>query len=221
MRIGIVSGVRAELAALLPHAPRTTLGGAPLPVERIETADHALFLACAGIGKVAAATAAATLVHAYGAEHLLVIGTAGSLGAVGRGPFLITEAVQADFGAMRDERLTHYTAGCWPIGPARVEAFRAADLPDLGLPHARIATSDLFVECGVHAARVRDAFGATLVDMETAAVAQTAALLGIPWAAIKATTDDADGASAGDFTANLAASARAAAHAAERLIATL
>ena len=115
MRIGIVSGVRAELAALLPHAPRTTLGGAPLPVDRIETADHALFLACAGIGKVAAATAAATLVHTHGAEHLLVIGTAGSLGAVGRGPFLITEAVQADFGAMRDERLTHYTAGCWPI----------------------------------------------------------------------------------------------------------
>lgn len=221
MRIGIITGVQAELAAFLPHAPRTALSDAPLPVERIESHGHSLFLTCAGIGKVAAATAAATLFLGHGVERLLVIGTAGSLGAAGRGPFLITEAVQADFGAMRDERLTHYTAGCWPIGPARVEAFRAMDLPDLGLPHARIATSDLFVECGIHAARVRDALGATLVDMETAAVAQAAALLGISWVAIKATTDDADGASAGDFTANLAASARAAAEAAERLIAAL
>ncbi|MCM8729878.1 purine phosphorylase [Hephaestia sp. GCM10023244] len=220
-RIGIVTGVQAELAALLPAVPRTIIAGPPLPIERVEQGERTLFLACAGIGKVAAATAAATLVLGHGVELLLVIGTAGSLGAAGRGPFLITEAVQADFGAMRDERLTHYTAGDWPIGPASVEAFRAADVPDTGMARARIATSDLFVECGAHAARVRDALGATLVDMETAAVAQAAMLLGVPWAAIKATTDEADGASAGDFAANLAASARAAAQATERLIASL
>jgi adenosylhomocysteine nucleosidase len=54
-----------------------------------------------------------------------------------------------------------------------------------------------------------------LVDMETAAVAQAAERLGLPWMAIKATTDDANGESAGDFSANLARAARRAAEAAE------
>ena len=52
---------------------------------------------------------------------------------------------------------------------------------------------------------------AALVDMETAAVAQVAERFGLPWAAIKATTDEANGESAGDFSANLARAARRAA----------
>jgi adenosylhomocysteine nucleosidase len=70
----------------------------------------------------------------------------------------------------------------------------------------------------VHASRLRQALDVQLVDMETAAVAQAASLLGVPWVAIKATTDDADDASASSFVANLAAAARASAAAAERLI---
>lgn len=218
-RIGIVTGVQAELDAFLPGEARRPVAGPPLAVSRVAHGGRDLFLASAGIGKVAAASAAALLTLRFEVEMLVVIGTAGSIGAVGMGPFLITEAVQADFGAMREERLTHYTAGSWPIGPASVEAFRAHSVADLGLETARIATSDLFVECGVHAGRVREALGATLVDMETAAVAQAAALLGVPWVAIKATTDDANGDSAGDFATNLALAARAAAAAAERLVA--
>lgn len=220
-RIGIVTGVQAELDAFLPGVVREGVAPPPLAVSRVAHGGRDLFLASAGIGKVAAASAAALLALGFGAEVLVVIGTAGSIGATGTGPFLITEAVQADFGAIREERLTHYTAGSWPIGPASVEAFRAMAVADAGLATARIATSDLFVECGVHAGRVRDALGATLVDMETAAVAQAAALLGIPWLAIKATTDDANGDSAGDFATNLARAARSAALAAERLVAAL
>ena len=50
-------------------------------------------------------------------------------------------------------------------------------------------------------------------------MAQVAALHGLPWAAIKATTDDADDPSGGDFTANLSAAARRAGEAAEAAIA--
>src|SRR3546814_17924987 len=60
--IGIVTGVNAELAALLPAAARTVMAGTPLSIERIAHSPFTLFLACDGIGKVAAATAAATLV---------------------------------------------------------------------------------------------------------------------------------------------------------------
>jgi adenosylhomocysteine nucleosidase len=57
--------------------------------------------------------------------------------------------------------------------------------------------------------------------MEVGAVAQAAARLGKPWAAIKAVTDDANDASRGDFQANLVRAARTAAMAVERLVALL
>src|SRR3546814_6168710 len=87
--------------------------------------------------------------------------------------------------------------------------------PGLDLPHARIASGDSFVACPDAAADLA-ALGATLVDMEVGAVAQVAARLGKPWAAIKAVTDEANGASAGDFHANLVPAARAAAEGTER-----
>jgi nucleoside phosphorylase len=148
----------------------------------------------------------------------MVIGTAGKIGAVDGDLFRIVEAVQADYGAQRRDGLAHYTAGEMPIGVADIRAFRAVEIDSLDLPPARIATSDLFIECDVHAGRVRERLSAVLVDMETAAVAQAAALLGVGWTAIKATTDGADGGSAASFAANLDAAARSAAEAARRLI---
>lgn len=220
-RIGIISGVDTELAAFLPDLPRTGVPGLPLAVSHVAWEGKDLFLLCNGIGKVSAAVAATVLRACCGVDLLFVIGTAGKIGTADGALFNIVEAVQADFGAQRAEGLVHYTPGEWPIGPASVSAFRAAPLPASGLPEIRIATSDLFIECGVHAARVRDRLGAMLVDMETAAVAQVAHAMGVPWAAIKATTDNADGESAGDFRANLKRAARASAEAAEKAIAAL
>jgi adenosylhomocysteine nucleosidase len=85
---------------------------------------------------------------------------------------------------------------------------------------ARIASGDSFVACPQAAADLQ-ALGATLVDMEVGAVAQAAARLGKPWAAIKAVTDDANDTSGGDFQANLQRAARTAAMAIERLVAML
>ena len=65
------------------------------------------------------------------------------------------------------------------------------------------------------------AAGCDLVDMEVAAIAQVAATLGLPWAAIKAPTDEANGASAGDFHTNLLAAAARAAAGVEALVARL
>jgi len=220
-RIGIVSGVEEELSAFRPATPRSRIEGCPLPIERISWAGKDVFLLCAGIGKVAAATAATALRAYCDVELLIVIGTAGKIGALEGELFHVVEAVQADFGAQRPEGLVRYTAGAWPIGPAEVRAFTAMPVRETGLPAIRIATSDLFIECSQHAGRVRDALDAALVDMETAAVAQAAGLLGVPWIAIKATTDGADGDSSGSFLANLRAAARAAALAAEDLIARL
>jgi len=217
-RIGIVSGVADELLAFRPDLARQTTTTGALTVHQLKLGDRDIFMTCTGIGKVAAATGATMLYATYGVELLMVIGTAAKIGELEGGVFNITEAVQGDFGAQRADGLVHYTAGSWPLGEARVEAFAALDVPGLDLPKARVATSDLFIEHAPHAAGLAERLGVHLIDMETAAVAQTAAILGLPWLAIKATTDAADESSAAGFVDNLHAAAAASAREAERAL---
>lgn len=184
--------------------------------RHVRLGSHHLRLAVTGFGKVAAAETAARV--AAGTDLVLVVGVCGRLVAGGDDTFWVSHAVQHDYGALRRGRLERYTAGALPLGPASVEPFAAVDDPGLGLPHATIASGDTFVEDTERASEIADALGATLVDMETAAVAQVAARHAVPWAAIRAVTDDADDAGAGDFEANLAAAADRAAEAAIRLL---
>ena len=220
-RIGIITGVEAEAAAILPDK---STNGEPLHGFLVRQVSHAgkdIAIACSGIGKVNAAMAAMMLVEHYHVELLLVVGTAGKLTDIDGDCFQIVEAVQGDYGASRHERFIHYTAGAWPIGEAHVEPFRAVATPCIGLPKVRIVTGDAFVEHPDHGRRLHEALGGQLIDMETAAVAQAAARMDRPWAAIKATTDNADGESAGDFQSNLKRASRVAAEAVERMIAAL
>lgn len=215
MRIAIITGVEEEAEAFAPDQAARDATYGPLTARRLALGAHDVVVACCGVGKVNAATAATLLAVRHEAELLMIIGTAGKLSDKAGDCFRIDEAVQGDYGAQRPGGFAHFTAGSWPIGVARMEAFRAYPLPDIGLPRARIATGDAFVECPDHSRRLREGVQADLVDMETGALAQAAERLGVPWAAIKATTDDANGASAGDFSANLRRAARRAAVAAE------
>lgn len=221
MRIGIIAGVEEEADAFLPGRYERVEQHGHLSIRFVDYAGHEVAICCCGVGKVNAAIAATMLAAAHRAELLMIIGTAGKLSGLPGDCFLIHEAVQGDYGAQRPGGFTHYTAGSWPIGPASVEAFLAHPLPDTGLSSARIVTGDAFVECPDHSLRLRGGLGGDLVDMETGALAQAAVRLGLPWAAIKATTDEANGESAGDFQANLLRAARRAAEAAERAIAEL
>jgi len=185
--------------------------------RRSAIGGHQLVIATCGLGKVNAALCAGAL--AGDADVLLMTGTCGSLGAA-PGAYWIAEALQHDYGANEPGRFRRYRAGDWPIGEAREAHFAAMADPGLGLPPARIASGDSFVACPDAAADLK-ALGATLVDMEVGAVAQAAARLGKPWAAIKAVTDEANGESAGDFHANLVRASRVAGREIERLIAMI
>lgn len=216
--IGIVTGVQAEADALLAGMGTSERVG-DLALRTV--AEHGVLIACAGIGKVAAALAATWLVRQHDVTMLMVVGTAGALLPC-HGPHWLTGAIQHDYGARRSERFVRYTAGSWPIGDADVAQFSALPMPvGLDLPQAVIASGDAFIECGEHASEIAASLGASLIDMETAAVAQVAHMLELPWCAIKGPTDDANGDSAGDFQANLALAAAASARAAERAIALL
>lgn len=191
--------------------------GGAFAVRRLAAHGHDLTIATCGLGKVNAALAAGLL--GADADMLLMTGTCGALGAA-PGAFWLAEAVQHDYGATHPGRFRRYRAGEWPMGEPGEAHFSALPDPGLGLPHARIASGDSFVACPDAAADLQS-LGATLVDMEVGAVAQAAARLGKPWAAIKAVTDEANGDSGGDFQANLLRAARASAVGVERLVAML
>jgi adenosylhomocysteine nucleosidase len=220
-RIAIICGVAEEADAFLTDQPGRIEQRSGFSIRHLMHAGKSISIACSGVGKVNAATAATLLAQVCNAQLLMIIGTAGKIGAVEGDCFLIHEAVQNDYGARRAGGFAHYRGGSWPIGPADTTPFLALDLPNSCLPRARIATGDAFIECPEQARAMRAALGADLVDMETAALAQAAERLGLPWIGIKATTDDANGESAGDFAANLSRAAQRAAIAAESLITML
>jgi adenosylhomocysteine nucleosidase len=211
----ILAALPEEADALFPGAGERV--GGPFAARQFDRHGHRLTIATCGLGKVNAALCAGAL--AGDADMLLMTGTCGSLGAP-PGAYWLAEALQHDYGASQPGLFRRYRAGEWPIGEAGEAHFSAIADPGLGLPHARIASGDSFVACPDAAADLAN-LGATLVDMEVGAVAQVAARLGKPWAAIKAVTDDANGDSAGDFHTNLVRAARVAGQEVERLIAMI
>jgi len=204
VRIGLIAALEKEAAAC-----------------NLADLGHDVIVRVCGIGKVNAAVAATRLLIEDRCELLLVVGTAGGLAGCPSGCFWVASAVQHDYGARRSTGFAHYSAGAWPIGPASVTAHAATDDPGVGLPHVRIASGDAFIECPDHADDLVRALDAQIVDMETAAVAQVAAAFNIPWAAIKAVSDGANGESGHDFQANLTRAARAAGEGAARFVALL
>ena len=225
-KIAVITGVQDEADAFLPdhHA---TIEETPFgPMRLIDYAGKQVTLLCSGIGKVHASAAAMHLNSRVQPDLFMVIGTAGQVSAIQGDCFYLHEALQADYGTLENsgshDGFTHYNAGTWPIGPADWFPFQSHPLSSqFDLPKARIATADCFVKCPDRSSYLRETLKADLVDMETAAVAQIANLVGAPWAGIKATTDNADGNSSGDFHANLAAAADRAAKAAAQFIALL
>jgi len=213
----ILAALPEEGDALFPG--EGAVGGGTFAVRRLTAHGHAVTIAICGLGKVHAALCAGML--GADADMLLMSGTCGALGAADARAYWIAEAVQHDYGAAHPGAFRRYRAGEWPMGEAGEVHFAAMPDPGLDLPHARIASGDSFVACPDAAADLASGVGATLVDMEVGALAQVAARLGKPWAAIKAVTDDANGASGGDFQANLVRAARMAGREVERLVARL
>lgn len=222
-RIAVITGVQDEADAFLPDHPAELSDGPFGAIRHVIHADKHISVLCSGIGKVHAG-AATIYMHANLLPDLfLIIGTAGQVSDLKGDCLYLHESLQADYGTLEKfgehDGFTHYDAGAWPIGPASFTSFKALPQPKgLDLPNARIATADCFVKCPDRSGYLRDTLKADLVDMETAAVAQIASLLDLPWAGIKATTDKADGNSNGDFHANLEVAARRAADSAARFI---
>lgn len=211
-RVGIVTGLIEEAQAFRP-AVGTFDGDCPFYCRR----DRDVIIACAGIGKVNAAIAASHLIR-QGADLLVSMGVAGALRGTKAATYWIRDAVQSDYGAFREGAFNHYRAGVLPFGTQELDAYRAIAMDDHGLPEARILTGDCFMEDAVEADRLAAHLDGDLIDMETGALAQVAAMANLGWAGIRTVSDAAGEGSAADFEANLSTAARASANATERFL---
>ena len=238
--VAIVSAVHDELRALLPvlHNPASVrLAGRVFHSGEIH--GHPVVLVLSGIGKVAAATTAALLIHEFEARALVFTGVAGGL----RPGVRVGDVVVA-------QRLLQHVMDASPLFPRfevpltgrsffeadttlvdaladaarrcleRCDAVIGADrLAAFGIEGARlhqglVVSGDRFVSSAAQSAELRALLPQALaVEMEGAAVAQVCADFGTRFAVLRTISDRADDSAHVDFQRFVADVASAYTHA--------
>ncbi|WP_085316981.1 5'-methylthioadenosine/adenosylhomocysteine nucleosidase [Derxia lacustris] len=227
-RIAVVAAMREELHGFLDDMGRTASKETRAGREFFlgEIAGHEVVAVLSGIGKVAAAITATTLLDRYGVGAVLFTGVAGGVGdGVRVGDIVIADAlVQHDMDARPlfprfEVPLTgtsRFAADAQLAALARTAAEQAlaldlaaevdaATLAEFGVSAPRvhaglIASGDQFIaDAGKAAQLCADLPGLLAVEMEGAAVAQVCADHGMPLAVMRTVSDRADAHAAFDF----------------------
>lgn len=218
--LAILSALAQEQAGLLEQLEqRTSVRHAGRDFHRGMLAGKPVVLALARIGKVAAATTAAALVERFGVRAIVFTGVAGGVGAgVQVGDVVLgSRFIQHDMDAspLFPRYEIPLTGTAVYSADATLHAqLHAACVRGLAGKHYEgravqihqglIASGDRFVNSAaeVHAllsAMAEHGHTPLAVEMEGAAVAQTCADYGVPFAAVRTISDRADDSSHVDF----------------------
>ena len=202
---GVIGAMSIEIeklrAALSDVETRETAG---LTFYSGTLGSHRVVLVQSGIGKVNAARCTQILIDRYAPDYIVNTGIAGGVGqGLAIADVVIgTELVQHDFDATffgyargnlcaeKDGKPTVFTSD-----GALVERFRAAAetlVESSRVKTGRIATGDQFIAARAVKHDIASTFGAIAAEMEGGAIAQTAALAGVPFIVIRAISDLAD-----------------------------
>jgi len=225
--LAIVSAMHEELRALLPalgQSRTTRLAGRDFHTGQLH--GQSVVLVLSGIGKVAAATTAALLIHEYDAQALVFTGVAGGLGeGVNVGDVVVArELLQHDMDAsplfprfvVPLTGRSHFAADAALAAALRASAERCLAPthggPDvahrlaLGIARPRVheglvVSGDRFVATSAESAALRALLpNALAVEMEGAALAQVCADFARPFAVLRTISDRADDTAHVDFT---------------------
>jgi adenosylhomocysteine nucleosidase len=227
MRLGIISALSEEQLGLveaiespykLIHGMREYFVGQLFEIDAVCVLSR--------IGKVAAAMTATTLVEKFGVTHILFTGVAGAgEKSINVGDIVIAESlVQHDMDAsplfprfevpligqkhfLPDYQLGHRLAEAahWFLDNALTASISEAERAVFRLTQPRvhrglIASGDQFINDKNRLARLgEDLPGLLAVEMEGAAVAQVCSELNVPFAVIRAISDNANENAATDF----------------------
>lgn len=222
--VGIVSAIPAEIALLddlVSSASRDSIA------TKGSLDGREVVIAESGIGKVQAAVVVTRLVERFGCEVIIFTGVAGGLDpALSIGDVVVAErTVQHDAGLVTDRGLQRYQPGHVPffnptdaLGyPASARLLEVArnklervDLPALSdaaggtgrrprIVFGTVLTGDQFVRSAAIRRRLHAELDGLATEMEGAAVAQAADLLGVEHIVIRSLSDLAGAESDIDF----------------------
>jgi adenosylhomocysteine nucleosidase len=221
-----------------------------LQVATGKLAGHSIALAESGVGKVASAAIATLIATSLDCRAIVVCGVAGGIDpALAIGDVVIADRlIQHDYGHLTNQGIRNFRPGVPPIGDARdriafdlspellmrigrvVKDVKLPALPpDLGIPTQRppriafgpIVSGDQFINSEDVRERLRRDYAALAVEMEGAAVAQAAELIGVPCIVIRSLSDLAGAESHLDFPKFLRAVAPTAAEVVSRIVSVL
>lgn len=199
--IGIIGAMDVEverIAREMTDASSESFARSAFTVGKID--GQKVVVVQSGIGKVNAALVASALVMRYGADAVLMTGIAGTVTRELHtlDAFVPTEFLQHDVTMPGCE--DGYIDVLDEVYIPAVEELSAALAAASGAKRGTMATGESFVGSAAVAADIARRFPKAMgVDMESAAVAQVCARLGVPFACLKVISDGCDDGEYADF----------------------
>ncbi len=188
-----------RIAATYGEVTQTTFRSRPC-AEVIINENKVIAVSC-GIGKVAAATAAAFLISDEKADCIFNIGLSGAVSGLHEGEIALGSSfVECDF----DLTPVGRALGENPSKPWQHEADKDLLIKAeavLGVKTAAFGCGDLFLADKVRKNLYKDTFNINAFDMETGAIASVCGSAGVPFLSLRQMSDSADDASAETYTA--------------------
>ena len=205
MTWGIIGAMPSEIALLesqMSNAKKEVVSGLTYQIGKIRGKD--VVLCCSEIGKVNAAMCAQTLALRYRVDFMINTGVAGctcdDLGVLDI--VLSQDLVFHDFDwALQEKYHTHTSK--FPGDPGLIALAQRAleQMPQRKFQYklGRIATGDIFVDDEALRNSIIERTHPDCVEMEGAAIAQTAYRNGVPFVILRAISDKADDSAEMDY----------------------
>jgi adenosylhomocysteine nucleosidase len=197
--VAIFAALEQEAHGLVRHLPRSETIGPKIGIWE----GDGMVVVVSGVGKVAAALAAQFVNDAFKPRCLVSVGLAGALrDETSRGQVVVaTGAAQHDMdgrplttarGVIPGLNLSTFTADAPMAEKLLIAAKRSVENPRIVRSGLVLTGDQIVTSRAVRDALAGEFLDALCVDMETAAFAQVAYQNGLPWAAVRVTSDSAD-----------------------------
>ncbi|QEY34885.1 5'-methylthioadenosine/adenosylhomocysteine nucleosidase [Caproiciproducens galactitolivorans] len=215
--IGIIGAMEIEvenLISVMTDRNSETISGIVFYMGKIENTN--CVVAKCGVGKVAAAVCAQTMILKYGTDALINVGVAGGIGKeIHIGDIVVsTGLVQHDMDttALGDEKGLISGLNLVTIPASKrlsyLVAATAQNIYGKGVHTGIIATGDQFIGDVGTLNKIAEEFGASACEMEGGSIAQVCYMNQIEFVVIRAISDNANEAAKVDFPTFAASSAR-------------
>ncbi len=207
VELGIIAAMEIEaqpLVACMTDVVTETVSGVRFAKGNLY--GHTAVVAVCGVGKVFAALCAQTMILRYQPVRIINTGVAGSLTTrLSIGDLVIaTQVVQHDMdtSALGDPvgLLSGINKVYLPADTDTIERLTTA-AQGIGVRAlcGTVASGDRFISDGEHKTWIADTFGALACEMEGAAIGQVCYVNNVPFAVVRAISDDASGQAQMDY----------------------